>query len=285
MLGWLLKKINGMCLVYYAHGDGITIQQLVSDSKIDKIKYSFSIMLEKIFLPKTDLIIAVSSDTKSRLLKRVNKNPDKIVVVYNNVIKENSYSTPILTDLKEKGKRIIGYVGGLSSLKGVETLLEAFFLLNKYSDDEVLIFVGDGPLFFDLKKKAVKMNIEEKVVFTGWVKNPLDYIRDFTVLVLPSLYEGCPSVILEAFSLNVPVLGSKVGGIPELLGHDELMFQAMNQDDLASKLNMFLTSKENYALIKRITIDRKKVFTFNHTSLIKQLFLQLLTRTRHGNQV
>ena len=99
-------------------------------------------------------------------------------------------------------------------------------------------------------------------------------MRDFDLLVVPSLYEGCPSVILEALSLDVPVFGSKVGGIPELLGHSELMSQAMNPDDLASKLKVFLTSEENNAHIKRITMSRKNVFTFDHTSLVEQLFLR-----------
>lgn len=123
-----------------------------------------------------------------------------------------------------------------------------------------LVLVGDGPLKEHLEDVTTRMALQKKVIFTGWVKNPLDFMHDFDILVIPSLYEGCPSVILEAFSLNVPVFGSKAGGIPELLGHDELMFRAMNQDDLASKLKMFLTSDENHAHVKRITMDRKKVF-------------------------
>jgi glycosyltransferase involved in cell wall biosynthesis len=97
---------------------------------------------------------------------------------------------------------------------------------------------------------------------------------NFDVLVVPSLYEGCPSVILEAFSLNVPVLGSRAGGIPELLGHDELVFQPENYEELALKLRMLLDSDERHASIKQLVMNRKEKFTFNHVSAIEQLFLQ-----------
>jgi glycosyltransferase involved in cell wall biosynthesis len=122
------------------------------------------------------------------------------------------------------------------------------------------------------------MGLQDKVIFTGWVKNSLDYMQDFDVLVVPSLYEGCPSVVLEAFSLGVPVLGSKAGGIPELLGHDELMFQPSTPHELTLKLEMLLISDKEYTRVKKLVIERKKVFTFDHASMMEQLFLQCLKK-------
>jgi glycosyltransferase involved in cell wall biosynthesis len=275
LVGWFVNKVSNCRLIYWAHGDGISVQQLVSDSILNKLKVSVLIVFEKIFLPKADSIIAVSRDTKMRFLSRLHLDSRKIVVVHNNVLSPFLHSKPLL----KKHKRVIGYVGHFSRLKGVETLLYAFFMLSKSINDVILVLVGDGPLKKHFEDMTTLMALQEKVIFTGWVKNPLDFMRDFDILVVPSLYEGCPSIILEAFSLDVPVLGSKAGGIPELLGHEELIFQAMNRDDLASKLKTFLTSEERKRHFRRITLERKKVFTFDHTSLVEQLFLQLLTRT------
>ena len=276
LIGWLVKKVRNCRLVYYAHGDNVTIQQFVSNSTLNKLKVSVLVIFEKIFLPRADLVLAVSRDTKLRFIRRVPLASNKIVVVYNNVLSPVLHSRPLF----KKNQRIIGFVGHFSHLKGVETLLHAFYLLTQSVTDVVLVLVGDGPLKMHLEDMLTQMALQEKVIFTGHIQNPLDFMRDFDILVVPSLYEGCPSVILEAFSLDIPVLGSKVGGIPELLGfNDKLMFQALDQYRLTSKLKMMLSSQEYHSRIKRIIIDRKKVFTFDHTSLIEQLFLQLIAKT------
>ena len=270
LIGWLVSKVTNCRIVYYAHGDSVTIQWIVSNSIVNKLKVSVLIIFEKIFLPKADLIVTVSRDTKLRLLRRVPLASSKIVVVYNNILSPVLRSRPLL----KKNQRIIGFVGHFSNLKGVETLLRAFHLLTQSVNDVVLVLVGDGPLKKHLENMSIQMALEGKVIFTGYIKNPLDFIRDFDVLVVPSLYDGCPSVILEAFSLDIPVLGSKVGGIPELLGNGELLFSSMVKDDIASKLELFLTSEKNQLTVKRIIMERKKMFTFDHTSVIEQLFMQ-----------
>jgi glycosyltransferase involved in cell wall biosynthesis len=277
LAGLFVKKVSNCQLVYYAHGDSITVQQLVSESLINKIKVCVMILFEKILLPHVDLIIAVSKDTKLRIQRRCRLDSNKFAVVYNNVLPPLLSSRPLQSFKKDK--KIVGYVGHFSNLKGVENLLYAFSLVSKSVENVLLVLVGDGPIRGRLENIVTQLGLQEQVIFTGWVTNALNYIRDFDVLVVPSLYEGCPSVILEAFSLNVPVLASKVGGIPELLDNDDLMFRAMDQDELASKLKMFLTSNEKYVCLKNIIKDRKKVFTFDHTSLIEQLFLQLSNKT------
>ncbi len=278
-LGWFLKKLKkDLSLVYYAHGDGTTVQELTIRSAFDKIKFYLSIMLEKVFLPKVNLIITVSLDTKLRILNRVKMNPNKIKVVYNNVTPASPKSTQTLHELKEKSTPIIGFVGHIEPLKGVETLLKAFYILCKHNSKAVLVYVGDGSLTKYLKNLAMQMNLQKRIIFTGWVKNPLDYMCDFNVLVLPSLYEGCPLVILEAFSLNIPVLGSKSGGIPELLEDEELLFQSANPEELASRVETLLSSNEKYVHANKIVMEKKKYFTFDRTSMIEKLFLNSMEK-------
>jgi len=272
MLGWLLKRIKkNISLVYYAHGDGITVQGLNLRSFLDKIKYSLSVILEKIFLTRADLIITVSLDTKSRILNRINVNPDKFSVIYNNVLTSNPQPVSLMERLKRENRFIIGFVGYIDALKGVKTLLYAFSLLSKERNNIIIVFVGDGPMKKNLEDFVKSKNLDAKVVFTGWVRNPLDYMQYFDVLVLPSLYEGCPSVILEAFSLGIPVLGSKAGGIPELLNYEELLFQPLNYCELANKLKVLFNSNENYTYFKRLIEEREKTFSFDHTSIIEKV--------------
>jgi glycosyltransferase involved in cell wall biosynthesis len=275
MLGWLLKRIKkNLSLVYYAHGDGITVQGLNLRSFLDKIKYSLSLILEKIFLTRADLIITVSLDTKSRILNRINVNPDKFSVIYNNVLPSNPQPVSLMERLKRENRFIIGFVGYIDALKGVKTLLYAFSLSSKERNNIILVFVGDGPMKKNLEDFVKSKNLDAKVVFTGWVRNPLDYMQYFDVLVLPSLYDGCPSVILEAFSLGVPVLGSKAGGIPELLKYEELLFKPLNHCELANKLRM-LFDDEKYIYFKRLIEERKQFFSFDHTSVIEKALAKI----------
>jgi glycosyltransferase involved in cell wall biosynthesis len=103
-------------------------------------------------------------------------------------------------------------------------------------------------------------------------------MRDFDILVVPSLYEGCPSVILEAFSLNVPVVGSKAGGIPELLGHEELLFEPCNQIELAAKILGVLNSDKHRDQIKDLVRERSELFVFDHTRILENHLLAATQR-------
>jgi glycosyltransferase involved in cell wall biosynthesis len=250
------------------------VQQSVSDSIVNKLRVSVLIIFERIFLAKADLIVAVSRDTRLRFLHRLHLNPNKIVVVYNNMLSPMLHSRP----LPKRDGKIIGYVGHFSRLKGIETLLNAFLLVSKSAKDVVLVLVGDGPLKEHFVNLAAQLAIGEKVFFTGWVNNPLDFMRDFDILVVPSLYEGCPSVILEAFSLNVPVVGSKAGGIPELLGHEELLFEPCNQIELAAKILGVLNSDKHRDQIKDLVRERSELFVFDHTRILENHLLAATQR-------
>jgi glycosyltransferase involved in cell wall biosynthesis len=267
--GWLISKLSGCKLVYYAHGDSITIQWYVSNSLVNKLKVSILVLIEKIFLNKADLIISVSKDTKARLLARAPLPPAKVAVLYNNVLPPHLHPTPLTI----KNQKTVGFVGHFSHLKGVDVLLEAFSLFSKFIGNVTLVLVGEGPMKGYLQKEIDKTRLNSQVIFTGQVNNPLDYMQSFDVLVVPSLYEGCPSVILEAFSLGIPVLGSRAGGIPEILGNNELLFSG--KEELASKLEQLLNSKEKNLKAQEIIQERKKIFSFNHTLNLEKLFSEV----------
>ena len=80
--------------------------------------------------------------------------------------------------------------------------------------------------------------LENKVIMTGRRDDVADILSDFDIFVLPSSQEALGTSILEASSCGVPVIGSRVGGIPECINEDKngLLFEAMNVDDLKEKL-------------------------------------------------
>ena len=111
----------------------------------------------------------------------------------------------------------IVHVGGFSFEKNHEGLIRIFSEVKRRIPNAVLNLVGDGPLKEATIQLVENAGLRDAVVFHGFVGNPLDYIRDADVLVLPSVIEGLPSVILEAFALGVPVVANDVGGISEIV--------------------------------------------------------------------
>ncbi len=92
---------------------------------------------------------------------------------------------------------VLGQLGRLVSVKNHQYTLELFKEISeKYSDSRLLI-VGDGPLEEELKQKAKELNLEEKIIFTGNVRNPQDYLCAMDALILPSFFEGFPLVVVE----------------------------------------------------------------------------------------
>jgi len=104
------------------------------------------------------------------------------------------------------------FVGRLEKLKGVEYLVAAM----QECPEQTLLIVGDGPEMGPLTRLAQGM---QNVTFIGQVSHAevVQYMQQARVLVLPSLSEGLPNVVLEAMAHGLPVIASRVGGIPDLL--------------------------------------------------------------------
>lgn len=143
-------------------------------------------------------------------------------------------------------EKIICYFGRLSEEKGLFTLLKAVKGI-----DIKLKIIGDGPIKENLKFK-VKSEKLDNVDFLEYksgreLKNE---IRSSMTVVLPSeCYENNPRTVLEAFALGKPVIGGRVGGIPELVrdGETGLTFESGNANDLRSKIESLLKNPKQIA--------------------------------------
>lgn len=111
------------------------------------------------------------------------------------------------------------YVGRLVPEKGVQFLLEAVALIAKEMPCELWI-AGNGPFEPDLRAKAEELKIISNVRWLGrvpWGKELFELMRQCDIFVLPSLGEGLPLTIVEAMSQSLPIIASRVGGIPEIV--------------------------------------------------------------------
>lgn len=159
-------------------------------------------------------------------------------------------------ELKEQKKKALGlsleeiyvvFVGRLDEVKGLTYLLDALSILkDKGALNFTTLLIGDGPQNVFLKEKAERLGLLPRVKFEGRVAHDRvgEYLYSADLFCLPSLSEGLPNVALEALACGVPLVGSNVGGVPELVNDDNgLLTEAANAQDLAKKLERALNTQ------------------------------------------
>ena len=107
-----------------------------------------------------------------------------------------------------------------------------------------VILVGNGPEESKLKDFVKKQGLEAKVHFAGYVANPAPYYQAFDVFVLSSITEGIPLSILEAMASHVPVVSTRVGGIPKVIEHGKTGILVDSNDAQALSLQLKLLSQD-----------------------------------------
>jgi len=150
-------------------------------------------------------------------------------------------------------RKEILYVGRLIFWKGVQILIEAFSQILKTQYDCILIIVGDGPIKGDLEELAYNLHISSSVSFSGNIsQKDLNYrYSKANVFVLPSINymeqtEGLGVVLLEAMASGVPVIGSNIGGIPDIIKNEinGLLVPPGDPEALASAIMKILNNPE-----------------------------------------
>ena len=158
-------------------------------------------------------VLAVSNEIEQDLLLR-GFAKKKVFHILNSVDIEKFHP---LANSKLSNIPCISFIGRLDRQKGVDILLQALKIL---ADRGILFnacIVGDGPSREDLINDAKRLSLLDHIQFAGMQQDTVPFYRQSTILALPSRYEGLPHVALEAMACNVAIVGSYVGGIPEVL--------------------------------------------------------------------
>lgn len=108
-------------------------------------------------------------------------------------------------------------IAELHKNKGLEYGIEAVKDLKK---DFIWIIIGDGEEKYRLQELVEKYDLKEKVIIYGYLQDASKYLRAFDLFILPSIKEGLPYVLLEAKQAKLPIIATRVGGIPEYFSTD-----------------------------------------------------------------
>lgn len=260
------------------------------------------LILRRIFCPKSKLIFRTSlsipakqkldfivskiekftfkeSDYAFILSKRagdilIQKGYRKGMKISPNGVDSELFKKMEVDDLKSKlgiklDNFVIGYVGRLMKMKGLDTLLKAFSLLpNK--DKLRLLIVGSGEYKQDMLLLASQVGISNQLILVDAIPagDVPRYMNCMNLLVLPSIttpgwVEFFGRVLVEAMMCDVPVIGSSSGEIPNVIGDSGLIFQEGNEVDLKDKLKIIIDDDNlRCTLIKRGRARASSLFTW-----------------------
>jgi glycosyltransferase involved in cell wall biosynthesis len=210
---------------------------LIINSKItDRIKKTFA---------STQAITAISSDMKNRILQ-LSAVPDKVYIIPNGVSIDDFQVNQVFLEKNPDDEPYILYLGGLRKIKGVDILLRAFSIIKKDFPRLKLKIAGDGKEINNLKALSVELGISEHIDFLGIVQgvHKIKLLQNAVFLACPSRYESFGIVILEAFASGIPVIASKVGGMPDIIndGENGFLVEPENPQQLAKKIKIMFSN-------------------------------------------
>jgi sugar transferase (PEP-CTERM/EpsH1 system associated) len=143
------------------------------------------------------------------------------------------------------GAPVVGTVGRLSEVKCQDLLVRALGRVRERVPAARLLLVGDGPVRPALEALAADLGLSDAVHFAGYQARPERYLAVMDAFALPSRAEGLPLAILEAWAAGLPVVATRVGGVPRLIddGQNGLLIDSGDERGLADRLVALLSDQ------------------------------------------
>lgn len=232
-----------------------------------------------------DRVVAVSEDLHTRLSKKLLPR-EKIEVIQNGLDMEllNREECPSDADASfpaGPGTKVFAVIGRLYPDKGHALFLKAFEAVVREHDNIICAIIGDGPERDNIRNQIEISGLGKKVYCCGVAKNMKRIYGSIDYLVIPSLTEGLPYVLLEAMASGIPVLATSVGDIPLLVreGSTGYLVPPGDVESLARRMKDLITMPEQARLMAER--GRKRVEDhFLAAGMVKkteELYLSLLS--------
>ncbi len=228
----------------------------------------------KIYTDKIDYIITPSEFYRTKFIEDgIDKS--KVEAIHNSIDVSNY-------DIKTQDDGYALYFGRLSKEKGILNLIEAF---SKCGNNSMLYIAGDGPEKENIEKIIKEKKLNKRIKLLGFLnkKEMTEITRKCKFVVVPSIwYENCPYSVLETLAIGKPVIGSNIGGIPELVNHKENGYIYNTIDELTEYMNKLFNNKEK---VKEFSKNSKELAIRNYSrdeyyKKIESIYQKLLRKCK-----
>ncbi|WP_164668779.1 N-acetyl-alpha-D-glucosaminyl L-malate synthase BshA [Virgibacillus doumboii] len=174
-------------------------------------------------IEKSDAVTAVSNSLVKQTREMLHVNKD-INVVYN-FVNEEEYTKKDLPEIRQQygiapDERVVIHISNFRKVKRVNDIIHTFYKIQDKIKAKLLL-IGDGPEYSEAYQLVENLGITDKVLFLGKQKNVSDLLSISDLKLLMSEKESFGLALLEAMSCEVPCIGTNIGGIPEVINHNE----------------------------------------------------------------
>lgn len=256
LVGSLLHRFLNIPHISTVHG---------SDMSIIK-KYPILHPFCRFIIRNVDFITVNSSYMQRQLIDVVPDSAEKIRIIPMGIDIEKFSPISVKNAKKQwdKGKTILS-VGRLVNVKGIVYIINAMPEILSHHPDAILLIIGSGPEYASLVTRTKELHLENKVQFLGIISQDdiPSYYRSADLFILPSINvegitEALGVVLLEAMSSGCPVIGSNVGGIPDIITDGENGFLVPERDSgaIAEKIVQLLSDEALQEKFRRNGIAR-----------------------------
>lgn len=192
---------------------------------------------------KNVVFAGVSNAVRDDLRKSLAFIPrERIVTLYNVIDVELTEPQFMAREAARKSLAIadddfvFANLGRLVKNKDQASLIQAFAKVKQFCPKAKLLILGEGELESQLKELATKLNLKNEVRFTGFISSGFRYMKGFDCFVLSSTQEAFGRVLIEAMLAKLPVIATRVNGVPEVMGETGILIEAKNIDELAKAM-------------------------------------------------
>ena len=225
---------------------GLSVKRVATahgTTKDSLMRRAYLFVDERFLYRRFDAIVAVAGQLRNRLVGFL--DPDRVSLIQNGidaalVETEAAAAAPPLPP--PDGRKTFAVIGRLLPDKGHRFFLDAFAEVLASHPDVAALFVGDGPEARALASRIEALGLADAVCLCGTRADMQNVYRRIDYLVIPSLTEGLPNVLLEAFAWKVPILATRVGDIPALVrdGHSGYLVPPGDSPALAKGMKALL---------------------------------------------
>jgi glycosyltransferase involved in cell wall biosynthesis len=238
--------------------------------------------IEKALSYITDLIYCCSNAVREFVIKSEKIPEKKIRVLYNGTrspTQTELIKIPQLPEFKKYSDKIIINVSRLVKQKGHKILIEAASKVVMKQPNTIFLVVGDGPLKGQLEKQINELNLTDNVFLLGERRDVWSLLNIADIFALPtSGWEGLGLSLVEAMAMGLPLVGSRLGGIPEVIENDLNGF-LVPPNDSGQLANALIRLLDNKNLAQKMGESSKKIYQekFSLEHMIKTVEEDYLT--------
>ncbi|MBY6035717.1 N-acetyl-alpha-D-glucosaminyl L-malate synthase BshA [Fictibacillus nanhaiensis] len=241
--------------------DNIKIVTTLHGTDITVLGYDPSLSeMIRFGIDKSDVVTAVSHQLKEDTEKLLNIQKD-IIPVHNFVDERVYYRQDNYTELKktygiQEDEKVIVHISNFRPVKRIKDVIKSFSLIRKEISSKLLL-IGNGPELTVACELVRELNLEEDVLFLGKQENVGELFSICDLKLLLSEKESFGLVLLEAMACGVPVIGTRIGGIPEVIvdGETGFMVDVGDTNEVAKKAISLLKNDEMHNQFRKNAVE------------------------------